>query len=160
MPDGLVARIQEAFADVWCPVELTSGPIGWLHDPLSHFQHEVLNWPDFTVDRAYRYFELLEVFTPEAWRFYLPRFLVAAIDEACNPQVTEALIGHLVPPSEHSLHERVRFEALVGTRTAQQVDAVRQFLRFIADRDAEEDADADEEIPTPQRALDRYWSHA
>lgn len=39
---------------------------------------------------------------------------------------------------------------------------MREFLRFIAERDAEEyafdDADVDTEIPTPQRALDRYWS--
>jgi hypothetical protein len=160
-PEELVARIRDAFADVWCPLQLTSGPIGSLIDDLSHFEHDVRNWP-FDVECAYRYSDLLEVFTPEAYRFYLPKFLVAAIDPACNPQVTEVLVWRLFPPPENSLQERAHFEARAALMTAPQVDAVREFLRFVAERDAEEYAfdDEDETAQNPQRALDRYWLRA
>jgi hypothetical protein len=161
-PDELLAQIREAFADALCPSELTSGPIGYLHDPLSHFEYDVRNWPKFHVDRAYRYRELLWVFTPDAYRFYLPKFLIAALDPTCQPVVTESLVGNLFPPPEDSLQERARFEARVSSLAAPQVNAVREFLRFIAERDAEEYAfdDDDEAAQNPQRALDRYWSRA
>ena len=160
--EDLVARIRDAFADVWCPLHLTSGPIGSLIDEVSHFEHDVRNWPGFDVDRAYRYSDLLGVFTPEAYRFYLPKFLVAAVDPACNLQVTEVLVWRLFPPPVSSLQDRAHFEARTALLTAAQVDAVREFLRFVAERDAEEYAifDGDEEVETPQRALDRYWSRA
>jgi hypothetical protein len=161
-PDELVARIREAFADVVCPSALTSGPIGYLHDPLSHFEYDMQQWPDFGLERAFRYVELLGVFTPQAYRFYLPKFLIAAIDPACRPEVTDGLVGNLFPPPEDSLQERARFEARVGLVTAAQADAVRDFLRFIAERDAEEYAfdEDDERARNPQRALDLYWARA
>ena len=158
--EDLAARIRDAFADVWCPLQLTSGPVGSLIDELSHFEYDVRNWPEFDVDRAYSYRELLWVFTREAYRFYLPKFLIAALDPTCQPVVTESLVGNLLPPAESSLQERADFEARAGLLTAAQADAVRQFLRFIAERDAEEYAEYDDGLATPQRALDRYWSRA
>jgi Family of unknown function (DUF6714) len=140
---------------------LTSGPIGSLIDDLSHFEHDVRNWP-FGVDCAYRYRELLWVFTPEAYRFYLPKFLIAALDPACLGVVTESLIHNLFPPAEDSFQERARFEVRVSLLDGPQADAVGEFLRFVAERDAEEYAfdDEDEAAQNPQRALDRYWLRA
>jgi hypothetical protein len=162
-PDELITQIRDAFAEAVCPSALTSGPIGYLHDPLSHFEYDVQNWPDFGIDRAYRYRELLWVFTPEAYRFYLPKFLVAVTPPERIPQTaTEAVVLNLFPPPESEVEARARFETRVSLLTGPQVEAVRQFLRFIAERDAEEYAfdDDDEGSESPQRALDRYWSHA
>jgi hypothetical protein len=158
--EDVAAGIRDAFADVWCPLPLTSGPIGSLIDDLSHFEYDMKVSPDFSLRCAFGYFELLWVFTPGAHRFYLPKFLIAATDTACEPSITEALVFNLFPPPAHSLQERARFEARVSLLDAAQVDAVREFLRFIAERDAEEHAFVDDEAQNPQRALDRYWSRA
>jgi hypothetical protein len=51
--EDLVARIRDAFADVSCPTQLTSGPSGSLHDPLSHFEYDVQNGPELDVSRLF-----------------------------------------------------------------------------------------------------------
>jgi len=77
-----------------------------------------------------------------------------------EPLAAQSVLG-TASPDEVSFPSRDgRARVHASLLTAAQADAVRQFLRFIAERDAEEYAEYDDGLATPQRALDRYWSRA
>lgn len=158
----LIARISAAFADVELPatdVPLARSP-GYLINSLTELQG--LRWHEITPRMAFLHAEVLFVLSPEAFPYYLPAFMVAAVreDDPAAP-IGEAVLCALFPPLERDEPARARFEEQVSRLSRSQVEVVREFLHFLAERDTAEYEDIEDEvIPTPQAALHRYWARA
>ena len=72
----------------------------------------------------------LHFFTPEGFQFFLPAFLLAALDEE-NAELRQALVLSLAPGDDAA--ERAEFQRRVGLCTREQRAAIRFFLQVVAD---------------------------
>lgn len=91
----------------------------------------------------------------EAFRYYLPAFLLMALDPQAYDMAEHVCFVLTDPgPADAALH--TRFRARVAQLSAAEKDAVTAVLRFLAD-----DYDRKGEPMNPARAaLDSYWEQA
>jgi hypothetical protein len=111
------------------------------------FSH--LLWPDATAEVVDSHFEALPVFTPQAFRQFLPAFMVRSLQKDNLPwgvnDVSEFTLYSLWP-DEVSAWWRLRVDAL----TTDQVAVIVDFSDYVRGR-------SDEYRGTPPRQAAAYW---
>lgn len=96
------------------------------------------DWRELSVEMLRYHAQSLAFMTPEAYRFYLPAYLIAAAlhyDEA--DIIPDAVVFNLIPPSEDWLFHMYR-QKMQGL-TAAQRRAIRSWLQFLKEHHGEDD---------------------
>jgi hypothetical protein len=110
------------------------------------------HWPDVSVDQLLNQPDSLFFFTPEAYRYYLPAFMIAAVQSYVDMDIVVINLVHtLIPPAEGQ--DRNRFEARMQGLNARQRSAVRQFLEFLISAHGQDFPRNDLQL-----ALETYWA--
>jgi len=129
-------EIQIAFADVDLP------EVGKLVTNPNHYEaDEVIedfggkHWNDITLEVAYWHRLSLPLFTPEAFHFYIPAFLVkpllAPFDSEYNPgEILEFAFYSLLPLEDEERYQMKKLLENVKKFTPQQHTAVRKFIEY------------------------------
>jgi Family of unknown function (DUF6714) len=132
--ERIASRIREAFASVPYPGDDRLVPQTAHRDP----EREQIatdfagrDWRELGVEVARGEPEGLFLMSPLAFRFYLPAYALAAVaDPFGSDLVPAAVVQSLTPPPDSDDAARW-FEERVGGLSAEQVDAMRDVLKFI-----------------------------
>lgn len=91
-----------------------------------------MRWEDISVEMVRRFKEALPLFTPVAFRFYLPAYMVACVDASYDVDVAlDSVLFNLTPRMPQSEWQRDFFQARVEGFFRPQVDAIRSFLALM-----------------------------
>jgi hypothetical protein len=119
----------------------------------------------------------LAFMTPEGWRYYLPGYLVMALDWDEADAVGDAVVGALTHPrSREASFTRVahdlglepeaviathseRFEERMSGLSAAELDAVRLVLEHLAERVEAANAPFQAQLPNGPREALESWEH-
>lgn len=147
--EQLQRQIESAFADVSYPGDgrIAYAPKAWEGEELNaDFQGR--HWKDLPRDVLRQHSHDLALFSVEGFLFYLPAYLLAAVDDFWD--VREFVLSRLTLPEETQQRELTlkQFERL----TPAQKNAVRASLEFFQDEARGELSRA--HVST---ALERYW---
>jgi uncharacterized protein DUF6714 len=111
-----------------------------------------LQWQDVSVDLLLNQPDSLFFFTPEAYRYYLPAFMIAAVQSYADMDIVVINLVHtLIPPAKGQDHNR--FEARMQGLNPRQRSAVRRFLEFLKSAHAQDFPRNDLQL-----ALETYWA--
>lgn len=140
-------QIERAFEDVPYPGDehIVSDP-GWEKDVLA-LDFKGKHWKDISRETLRRHQDDLALFTPAGRKFYLPAYLLAALDD--RGDLLGWVIIRLTLP-ETLMFQRMFHSDFDGYSPAQK-SAIRAFLEYIRDALSSDDAAA---------ALERYWAGA
>jgi hypothetical protein len=150
---SLAELIREAFVSVEYPgddrlVYDTSG--GHLECDGVAAAFKGKRWAELSVDFLRRHADSIFFFTPEAYRFYLPAYLLSIIGSYRESDVMPVTVLHSLTPPEGSTRN-TPFERRARVFDAQQRGAIRAFLQFLMDKHSVDLPGYD-----PQAAL-AYW---
>jgi hypothetical protein len=93
----LIAAVEAAFADVAMPADSISDHPDNDEGTAEYFRGK--SWRGHTPERLRRYSIALLAFTPEAFRYYLPAFLIAALN-APEESPLDSIIFSVSPPKD------------------------------------------------------------
>src|SRR5690242_19322323 len=101
MSPSLTSEIQDAFRDTEPPgADAISVPTYDDEGTQNHFSGT--RWQDHSVRTLENYTFSLECFTPQAFAYYLPAFMLVAL-EGTAPGVTDSLVRKLCPPKNNPM---------------------------------------------------------
>ena len=151
-------QIEEAFADVRYP-----GDANLVYDTSGH--HLECNqiaelfrgkhWRELTLEFLVPNRDSLCFFSPAAYRFYLPAYLLATLADPVEADLMlDSVVNRLTGPLDIPSPERDAFLEQVEGFTEKQTRAIVLFLEFL--RDECHDLFTFDE---PTRALHSYWLH-
>jgi hypothetical protein len=139
----LARQIGEAFRDVPYPGDscLTEGASSEAVDIADFLKGR--RWQDLRLDELVRNHESVFFMTPEAIRYYLPAFLVVSVlhYQGANP-IPSTLLFLLRLPKD--AEDRSRFQTRFRSFGKPQRDAIKAFLEYLRDEQAEDFLQADE----------------
>ncbi|MDA1273064.1 MAG: hypothetical protein O2960_03280 [Verrucomicrobia bacterium] len=119
-------------------------------------------WQDVSIDLVRRFKEALPLFTPEAFAYYLPAYMVACADDYRGVDVAvDSVIFNLTPPEPRSGWQWDFFLARAGRFAVAEADAIVSFLELIQRYEIEDWAH-EGKSPPPERLqhpLD-FWSQS
>lgn len=96
-------------------------------------------WRELSVDMLRRHSQSLFFMTPEAYRFYLPAYLIAALlDYDKADTISDSVVFSLIPPSDDRDAESYR-QRMQGFTSAQR-QVIRSFLEFMKQHHGGDDA--------------------
>src|SRR5258706_231926 len=107
------------------------------------------HWSDLPMSFLRSNADSIFFFTPEAYRFYLPAYLLAAIRSFREADIIPDNIVHSLTLPATERPGRQRFEARVQEFNEQQRLAIKKFLKFLSSEHAR-----DFPLGDPQIALD------
>jgi Family of unknown function (DUF6714) len=118
-------------------------------------------WQEVSSGMVRQYAEALPLLTPDAFRYFLPAYMMASIDDYPNVDVArDSVVFNLVPPGPGSEGWQIDF---FNSRAQQfnpvEAGAIRCFLELMRDRMADEWAT--EDLGPPQEKFDRtirFWA--
>lgn len=147
-------RIREAFKDVPYPGD--SGIVRHDHGDCALLRKDFAgsHWTSLQVSVLDRHAENLPCLTPEGFKFYLPAYLLAALEGPPPWGLDEAAIYRLVPPDTLDRELVIRFLDQVRGFNSSQIAVIRDFLHYMHDS---EDCCCEW---TAQKALELYWEPA
>ena len=131
MADELVQEIETAFAGAKNPgrERLVEYPDYW-ESPSVIESFAGTHWNDVPLDTLINHRLSLPLFTPEAFRFYLPAFLRAAVAHpAAVDTLTENLFFMLTPPEAPGPEMDLFLRRLNGLNPAQKA-VIRKFIKL------------------------------
>lgn len=129
----VIAALEHAFAKLPQPEE----PIVV---NLTHYEADDVvqdfsgkHWREITLEIAYRHRLSLPLFTPQAFRFYIPGLLIAALQapftsEYPTGEILEFIFFSLMPHTEHDVAKLL--DIVNGFDTLQKA-SLEEFVRFI-----------------------------
>lgn len=136
--DGLIQEIQQAFSDVMYPGDdkLVINPNHYEADDVER-DFKGKHWKAITLKVLYEHRLSLVLFTPEAFRFYLPAFIIvplsADIDSKYLPgEILEFAFYALIPLNEFGADKDMFLDRLKGL-TSQQRSAIAKFVMYFLD---------------------------
>lgn len=107
------------------------------------------HWRDIAVETLT--YSSLYFFTKEGFQFFLPAFLLGALDEA-NGELRTRLVRALAPREPGDPAQEAAFQERIGLCTPSQRAAIRDFLAVVAERYAD-----DFTRKPPALAADGFW---
>jgi hypothetical protein len=145
---GLVQIIENAFKDVPYPDVITDNKS--LEGLAIAEAFRGKNWRDLSVEFL-RYNEsALGFFTPKAFHYFLPAFLIVSVTKHKEADVIPSSLVFILTPNEEFKNT---FDVRVQLLSREQKKAVREFLVYM---------DAEHGVGyfkiTPHRALNRFWN--
>ena len=135
LADAVKMRILEAFRLTPYPADddLVTDQSG--HDPesmeiASAFKGK--DWKDVSMEMLHEHADSLPLFTPTAFRYYLPAYMIGCIDSYYDLDVTlDGVLFNLTPPKERSGQEWDFFWARAQVFNEQEREAIRSFLELM-----------------------------
>ena len=134
----LIADIEEAFRHVPYPGDgrIVAAP----HSPEPAEIAEVFrgrDWRDLSVAFLFHYHASLSCFTPEAFRYYLPAYLLAIIRNFDEADILSVKVMYdLTPPSE--AHYNPDFSERTSVLAEREREVVASFVAFFLDEHGDE----------------------
>lgn len=128
----IAREVEEAFAYVPYPGDdrLVRSPTFWENDEiLAAFQGK--HWRDLSVQVMFEQRFSQPVISPEAYRFYLPAYLIAGLlhsDE--TDTLWENVFYEFTPPSSSQSDQMERFHACIAPLSAHQKAVVRRYVEL------------------------------
>lgn len=119
-----------------------------------------MKWQDVSVEMVLQFKEALPLFTPAAFSFYLPAYMVACVDAYYDVDVAlDSVLFNLTPPVSRSGWQWDFFQARVKGFSGPQVDATRSFLTLMNEYELADWASAGKVPPRERigRAMD-FWA--
>lgn len=163
MTEPAKTSILEAFAHVAYPgddhlVVNQTGSDPECNEILDAFRGKT--WMEVSAQEVRRFAEALPLFTPAAFRYFLPAYMVACLDAPQEADVAkDFLLFNLTPPRDTSGWEFRFFRARADGFGPAERAAIASFLSVMKQLEAEDWASAGRPVPTNnlERAL-AYWS--
>jgi len=91
------------------------------------------DWTDVSVEMLRKYKEALPLFTPAAFRYYLPAYMSGCVDAYYDVDVAlDSVLFNLTPPKSRSGWEWDFFWVRAQQFSEQERDAIRSFLELMA----------------------------
>lgn len=87
-------------------------------------------WDDVPAERVAWDYDVLPLLTPSAYRYYLPAYLMAALDYRPGDMLLPSLLFFLTPP----LEKNVRYQHFLGQvhgLSHEQRFVIRSFIEFV-----------------------------
>ncbi len=134
----LSSAIKQAFADTHYP-----GDDNLLRN-LTHYEADELmqdflgkRWEDVTVEKAYFHRQSLVLFTEEAFRYYLPGFLIAALQASPGPNygandVLESIFCRLIGIGYNESY-KASLRSTIHNFTPEQKSSIEEFIKLFLD---------------------------
>ena len=119
-----------------------------------------MKWQDVSVEMVLQFKEALPLFTPAAFSFYLPAYMVACVDAYYDVDVAlDSVLFNLTPPVSQSGWQWDFFQARIENFAGLQVDAIRSFLALMIEYELADWACEDKIPPRDRigRAMD-FWA--
>jgi hypothetical protein len=113
------------------------------------------HWSELTVDFLRRHADSVFFFTADAYRFYLPGYLLAVVASYKKADIIPNNLVHTLVPPSRGTTERREFELRVKGLSAQQRAAIKGFLEYLVLQHGGDFPRRD-----PQIALEEYWGRA
>ncbi len=138
----LIEKIKEAFQSVEYP-----GDTNLIAHPEYQEPYEMLQafkgkrWQEVDVELGLYWRMNMSSFTTEAFQYYLPGFMIAALDEE-SIDMDVFLVATLKPPTDPSMRER--FLDRISLLTAAQRSVVYEFLKGFYDDNPHYSIDQDD----------------
>jgi hypothetical protein len=166
---GLPEQIKEAFAAVPYPGDdqIVPNPLEWEADEIAAV-FKGKDWRTISTDVLGRYAGSLYHFTPAAYRFFLPAYLLAEV--IAGPPEKASAWGHLIrQPLEWSLFPprgdkagMAAFRRRMDPLTSGQKAAIRAFLHWANKKGQKKERDLWRigHLSDIERALRDYWEDA
>jgi hypothetical protein len=135
LADAVKLRILEAFETTPYPGDggLVTDQSGY--DPESS---EIANafkgkdWRDVSVEMLRSYAEALPLFTPAAFRYYLPAYMIGCVDSRYAVDVAlDSVLFNLTPPKDRSGWEWDFFWTRAQRFSKREREAIRSFLELM-----------------------------
>jgi hypothetical protein len=118
------------------------------------------NWRDVTAELVFAHSQGLPLFTPVAYRHYLPAYLMVSLErgEAADT-VRDFVVSNLTPPPRPTGWRADFFRMRATQFSAAEREAIRSFLELMEERRHAEWSSQGVEPPTSgiKAAID-YWS--
>jgi hypothetical protein len=163
MAEDVKAKILGAFAAAPYPgdANLVVDPTGW--DPecreiASAFKAK--SWNDVCREMVRKYSQALPLFTPEAFRYYLPAYMIASIEPGSDADaVRDFVLANLTPPRQPTGWPAEFFHARAAQFSAAERDANKSFLELIEEqRLANWESQGLEPPPSRIKTAINYWA--
>jgi hypothetical protein len=109
------------------------------------------HWKDISLDTLFTHRLSLSLFSPKAFLFYLPAYLVAALLHSGEVDTLRENVSFLLTPPDSAGPQMDWFPTRVSLFDIRQKEAVRRFMNFVLKQE--------NSYPNPnrQRTLD-FWS--
>lgn len=143
--------------------------------------HRGKSWREITLRHLLEDYDgdpsaCLAFMTAEGWRYYLPAYLLIALEWETADAVGDAVVGALTHPRARTeTYARVaddlglecdevlraqttRFEERVSGLDAAEIDAIRAVLGYVAERVDEQNSGLGGELPNDARAALESWA--
>jgi hypothetical protein len=140
----LKRQIEQAFADVQSPdgERLLDFDRNHCEECAEDYDYDMeafagKHWKELSSDFMDTHARTIRSFTPEAFHFYLPAYLIASLD---NPESEAAdyLLTMLKPPELwEETAVKSEFAHRIGVLTEEQTQAIRSFIHFLKDEYSE-----------------------
>lgn len=107
-------------------------------------------WWEIPTETIMEQDNAISFFAPKGMRYYLPSYLLSALDVQGDWVFPEMVVYGLYLPLKHPRGDPVRenFEAFLGLLTIEQKTAIRRYLEYVEEHGGKEGA---------QEALDIFW---
>jgi hypothetical protein len=162
---GVPRQIEVAFATVPYPGDdrLVENPADWEAQEIA-VAFRGRHWTALPPEVLRCHDSSLTYFTPEAYRFYLPAYLLASL-RPYDPSIDrihihQRVVWSLTPP-KHNGPDMDRFLRKVSDLTPEQKVAVRDFLLWFVRKQVKhrsQRSDRTSPISDEEIALNRYWA--
>jgi hypothetical protein len=110
------------------------------------------HWEEVSLDTIKFHHEALCFFTPEAYRFYLPAFLLATAGFYYQADNIPGSVVSSLNVSNMPDHERDRFMAIISGFSYRQKKAILSFLKFL-----QEEYSSDFPGNELDRVIENFW---
>ncbi|MEO8391665.1 MAG: DUF6714 family protein [Chloroflexota bacterium] len=131
----IIQEVELAFANTTYPGDdkLVVNPNHFeADDVIQDFKSK--RWEEVTLELAYKHRLSLPLFTSEAFRFYLPGLLVAALKAPAeteqNPGEILEFIFYSLIPLKNEGNDKTKLAARINGFTSQQKASLAKFIRF------------------------------
>lgn len=152
----IISLIQKAFGGCEYPGDdhlVERRPSGGIDPESMEVQNAFCgkHWRDITPRLLFDHRQCIVLFTPEAWRFYLPGYMICSIQHYDEVDTVPHEVFQTLTPSFH--RKREWFDVQVSGLTPAERAAVRRFLEFM-----EKHHGQDYHVRGPGNALLEYWA--
>jgi hypothetical protein len=154
MSARVVQKIQEAFATNQYPGDdnLVEDSSYWESINLSD-QLKGKDWREISLETLKKNRFSLSLFTPEAFRYYLPAFIIASVLHADEVDTLPSSVFHNLTPPEGEGLDMDEFLKRNGDFNALQREAIREFIKLYVT--------VETSYPDPKRErATRFWKES
>ena len=131
MAQEVAAEVEEAFATVPYPGDgrLVASATHWESaDLVTAFRAR--SWKEVPLDVLFTHRLSLPLFSPEAFRFYLPAYLIGALLHSPELDTLRENVLFLLTPPEAEGAQALRFASRMGDLDQRQTAAIRRFVEL------------------------------